>query len=68
LFLLKRGIALEELYHEQFTFQLQMVHLSAANGSLFSFKWQTARAGLTVEGSKGIIIVAAGMTGFDVGG
>jgi len=28
----------EELYHEQFTSQLQTVHFSASNGSLFNFK------------------------------
>jgi len=30
-------IDLEELYHNQFTFQLKTVHFSASNGSLFNF-------------------------------
>jgi len=37
MFLLNREIDLEELYHDQFTFQLETVHLSASNGSLFNF-------------------------------
>ncbi|MGQ9583829.1 MAG: hypothetical protein ACUVXG_00335 [Anaerolineae bacterium] len=32
-----REIDLEELCHDRFTFQLETVHFSAANGSLFNF-------------------------------
>jgi len=37
MFLLNREFDLEELYHDQFTFQLKTVHFSASNGSLFNF-------------------------------
>jgi hypothetical protein len=37
-----RGIDMEELYHDLFTFQLETVHFSALNGSLFIFKPQAA--------------------------
>ena len=50
-----RGIDVEELYHDLFTFQLETVHFSALNGSLFIFKPHDGQFCLTESGIGSIM-------------
>jgi hypothetical protein len=48
-----RGIAVEELYHDLSIFQLETVHFSALNGSLFIFKPQLGLMAIDKKGTNG---------------
>jgi len=61
-------IDLEELYHNQFTFQLERVHFSALNGSLFNFGSHRPSPDLTKRVLEGYSLVPQGLHGLHAGG